>query len=247
MELRSLTSEDIDGVRTVARASLTVSYSGLFDEATIEPAIERWYSDEHLADAIDDDRTVFVVAEEDGEVVGFVQAAAVPEDDEGRIEWVHVHPDERGRGLGSMLFERARGRFEGRGLERVTGQVLAEYDPGVGFYESRGFQRHVEREVTIGDQTLTETVYIEGSVEARDLEPHETADGTTIYVDREDDARGSTGPFYVAYSDADRERRYGWYCGACGSAATGMDTMGRVVCSECENRRKPSRWDASYL
>jgi ribosomal protein S18 acetylase RimI-like enzyme len=247
MQLRSLAPDDFQGVRELARASLTVSYSDLIDEDTITPAIERWYSDESLHTALADDRTVFVVAEEDDEIIGFVQAAAVPEDDEGRIEWVHVHPDERGRRLGSMLFERARGRFEGRGLDRITGQVLAEYDPGVSFYENRGFERHVEREVKLGDQTVTETVYVEASVEARALEPHEAPDGATIYVDREDDARGSTGPFYVTYADPDRETRYGWYCGACGSAATGMDTMGRVVCNDCDNRRKPSRWDASYL
>lgn len=78
------------------------------------------------------------------------------------------------------------------------------------------------------------------------MEPATTADGETVYVSTSEGARGSKGPFYVAYADADGERRYGWVCGNCDGLDTAMDPMGRVECTDCDNRRKPTEWDAAH-
>lgn len=73
-----------------------------------------------------------------------------------------------------------------------------------------------------------------------------TADGETVYVATDEGDRGSKGPFYVAYADRERERRYGWVCGHCDSLDTAMDPMGRVECGTCGNLRKPTEWDAAH-
>lgn len=71
-------------------------------------------------------------------------------------------------------------------------------------------------------------------------------DGDDLYVATDEGDRGSRGPFYVAYRDREREHKYGWFCGACGSLDAAMDTMGRVACGECGNQRKPTEWDAAH-
>jgi hypothetical protein len=78
------------------------------------------------------------------------------------------------------------------------------------------------------------------------LEAAETTAGDTVYVDRNDVERGSKGPFYVVYVTPDREVRWGYRCGNCGSFDTAMDTMGRVECNDCRNVRKPDEWDAAH-
>ena len=78
------------------------------------------------------------------------------------------------------------------------------------------------------------------------MEERTAPDGRTVYVTRDEGDRGSKGPFYVAYLSSDRAQRYGWVCGQCRSLDTAMDTMGRVVCNECENFRKPTTWDAAH-
>lgn len=78
------------------------------------------------------------------------------------------------------------------------------------------------------------------------MEQVEGPDGDSLYVATDEGDRGSIAPFYVAYRDPDRERRYGWRCGNCGSFDTAMDTMGRIACGECGNRRKPTEWDAAH-
>lgn len=73
-----------------------------------------------------------------------------------------------------------------------------------------------------------------------------TPDGETLYVAREEAERGSDGPFYVVYRSANGRERWGFQCGNCGSFDTAMDTMGRIVCTNCPNIRKPTEWDAAH-
>jgi hypothetical protein len=86
---------------------------------------------------------------------------------------------------------------------------------------------------------------VDGDAPEGSLERRAVADGT-VYVDREDWDRGSTGAFLTAYRDPDRERRYGYFCTNCGDVDTAMDAMGRVECNGCGNRRKPTSWDAAH-
>ena len=68
----------------------------------------------------------------------------------------------------------------------------------------------------------------------------------TLYVARDETERGSDGPFYVLYRTTDRSARWGYLCGNCESPNTAMDTMGRIVCNDCPNQRKPTEWDAAH-
>ncbi|WP_253736251.1 DUF5816 domain-containing protein [Halohasta salina] len=68
-----------------------------------------------------------------------------------------------------------------------------------------------------------------------------------LYLATDERERGSAGPLYPAYSDADRTDRYGFVCGSCDSTAVQMGPMGRLECADCGNARKPTGWDAAYL
>lgn len=72
------------------------------------------------------------------------------------------------------------------------------------------------------------------------------ADGELVYIDQTAVERGSKAPFFTVYLDEGQQRRYGYVCGNCDSLETAMDTMGRIVCSECGNQRKPDQWDAAH-
>ena len=75
-----------------------------------------------------------------------------------------------------------------------------------------------------------------------ELEAVETAMGT-LYVDRSAGRRGSKGPFFHAYRDTAGEDRWGYFCGHCEAADNAVDTMGRIECNACGNRRKGDDWD----
>ena len=79
------------------------------------------------------------------------------------------------------------------------------------------------------------------------MESVTTEEGRNLYVDRRDGQPASKGPFYAVYTTESGDNRWGYFCGNCESLDTAMDAMGRIECNRCGNRRKATRWDASYL
>lgn len=242
MEIRAATSDDGAAIREVARASLTASYP--LSPGTIDAAVEAWYDQEALADKVDRDEAMFMVATVEGEVVGFVEGVKTEGEPTGDILWLHVHPDHRGGGIGSTLFDRARRELYGMGATQLRGLVLAVNSEGNDFYEEHGFRQVGTHKAEIDDETFFENIYHES--DPPDLHPIGTEDGVR-YLDRSDSDRGSIAPFHVVYSDPEREKTYGYFCSNCESLATAMDAMGRVECNDCGNARKPTRWDSAYM
>lgn len=79
-----------------------------------------------------------------------------------------------------------------------------------------------------------------------ELEERTTPDGETVHVARREIERGTEGPFFAVYADPGADRPWGYVCGNCGSFSNAMDTMGRIVCNDCPNVRKPSEWDNAH-
>jgi len=76
---------------------------------------------------------------------------------------VRVHPDERGRGIGSALVERAKAEARKLGNDSAWGRVLAGDERSLGFAAARGFaevSRDVElrRRLTPGEGTVPEGI-----------------------------------------------------------------------------------------
>ncbi|MFB6167782.1 MAG: GNAT family N-acetyltransferase [Haloferacaceae archaeon] len=252
MNVRDATAEDVDAIRTVARESLAASYGHTLPRDVIDESVERWYGAEGLAEEVDRDDAVLLVAAEGDEVVGFAQSYVVSQREViGDVDWLHVLPRRRGEGIGTELLTAVETELCDRDVDRLEAKVLEANDEGVAFYEDQGFDLASERTVEIGDGRFVEQRFSkqlenddEGSVV---LEARRGPDGERLYVDYDARERASLGPFYVAYADRDREERYGWFCSNCEGFDAAMDAMGRVECAGCGNRRKPSRWDAAYL
>ena len=240
MNVREATVSDGPAVRSIAVRSMEASYS--LSPSTIENAIGRWYGVEGFAERIDDDDVLVLLAELEGEPVAFSESVAAG--DRGDIHWLHVAAMYRGKGIGRELYEATRDRLEDAGAETIRGLVLADNSEGNRFWEAQGLTKAGEGSVEIDGTTFVENVYVDR--EAIDLEPV-VVDGRELYVDRSDADRGSADDFYSVYDDEARETKYGYYCGACRTLVTSMDAMGRLECPECNNARKPTRWDAAYM
>ncbi|QCS43064.1 GNAT family N-acetyltransferase [Natrinema versiforme] len=250
MEIREATSSDAEAIRSIARDSLNSTYTTFLEEETIDAAIEQWYGDS-LTEELEDDRALFLVVERDGEIAGFSQSELVGQQSKtGHLLWLHIHPDHRGDATGVRLLVRTREGLLKEGADGIQCFVLADNEGGNEFYRAHGFEQAGQREVEIGSETFTENVYVESDLED-DGEwgaiDETVVDGETVYVSYGEAARGTRSPFYTAYKSADRHDRYAWFCGNCDSIDNAMDAMGRIECNSCGNRRKATRWDASYL
>lgn len=252
MDLREATAEDIEEIREVATESLTASYGHALNEEIIAAAVDRWYDEEQLTEDLTDEDAVFVVAVEQGDVIGFAQSYVVERRDlVGEIDWLHVAPDYRGEGFGKQLLARVEQELVERGVERVEARVLEENEAGAGFYEEHGFDQVGQRDVDIADRSFVEQLYSKFPEEAGGrqvlTESREGPEDQQLFIAFDESERASDGPFYPAYNDRSREDRYGYFCGNCESFDVAVDSMDRVECNNCGNRSKPSRWDAAYL
>jgi len=241
MNLRRADPTDKPAIRDVARRSLQASYS--LDPEAITSAIEEWYGENRLDELVADEAHVFLVADADGQVVGFSESTLASEA-VGTLLWLHVDPAYRDREIGSSLFAATCDALDDLGASRVHGRVLADNTDGNAFYRAQGFQKAGEESVEIAGRRYVENRYVEAHPSGR--EPIE-ADGKRVFVDHDATERGSVDAFHLVYTDEDGEDLHGYYCANCGTLANAMDAMGRIECDHCGNARKPTRWDRAYL
>ena len=251
MEIQDARRGDASEIADVARASLSESYTHFVDEETIDEMVEGWYAPDRVADLLNDDDVTVKLATVDDEVVGFVEGATVETEPlVGEIHWLHVAPGERNEGVGVQLLGQIQEAFENQGATVLRGLVLAGNEHGTTFYAEHGFEESGTTEVEIGDQRFDEVVFEKrltddpaGQVVERIAGP----DDRELFVNFSEGERGLRAPFYPVFGTRDLEDRYGWFCGDCESVDNAMDAMGRIVCNECGNKRKATRWDESYL
>jgi len=241
MEVREARPQDRPAIRDVARRSLQASYS--LEPKAITGAIEEWYGGERLSDVLDSSGQFLLVADLDGQVIGFSESA-ITDDDTAELLWLHVDPDYRAENYGEQLYAATRDRLEAQGVSTIQGRVLADNPDGNAFYEGKGLEKVGEEEVEIDGEPHVENVYAE--VDESGIEQIKD-DGESLYINHDTAEQGSLSPFRVVYTDVKASSIYGYWCSKCGNLANAMDPMGRIQCDTCGNTRKPTRWDAAYL
>lgn len=80
---------------------------------------------------------LFLVAEEEGEILGYLGILTVL--DEGDITNVSVRQSARRRGIGSMLVQELIRRMEERGVTAIHLEVRESNIPAIRLYEQQGF------------------------------------------------------------------------------------------------------------
>ncbi|PSP61699.1 GNAT family N-acetyltransferase [Halobacteriales archaeon QH_8_67_36] len=243
MEHRRAGLTDRPAIRDVARRSLQASYS--LEPGAINSAVEEWYSEDRLAELLEDDGDrLLLVTDEAGQVVAFSESV-VAAANTATLLWLHVDPAYRGEGIASELFDATRTELEQLGATDLRGRVLAENTEGNSFYRDRGFRQVGTDTVEIDGESYVENIYAESEQWGR--EAVDAPEDRTVYVAHDNHERGSKAPFHVVFTEREGDTRYGYFCSNCNTLANAMDSMGRIECEDCGNVRKPVRWDAAYL
>jgi len=74
-----------------------------------------------------------------GEIAGYLSARVI--DDEAELFRLAVRPQERSRGLGTMLLQAALGALAARGVKRIHLEVRASNHNAMSLYRGEGFQQ----------------------------------------------------------------------------------------------------------
>ena len=126
ISFREMTPEDADAVEQVEMASFSVPWSrkSLWEEAANE-------------------RTSYLLALDDGKVVGYAGTWIL--DDEAQITNVAVAPERRGQKIGIGLMETLIKEAKKRGATRMTLEVRPSNTAAIALYEKFGFKDYGHR------------------------------------------------------------------------------------------------------
>lgn len=118
MNIRTAERSDADAIREVAHRSFTPSR--VVRPQMIDRILRTRFDETDVDLRLADSETVCVVAEKDGQQVGFAEGSV----GDAEVEWLHVVPEHRGEGVGAALFERLTRelRLSGRGQFTDGGQ-----------------------------------------------------------------------------------------------------------------------------
>lgn len=95
------------------------------------------WSKQGFLDAIAGGKNIFLVAEEDGRVCGYLGMYVAL--DEGEITNVAVAPSKRGSGIGTMLLKEALAAAKERGIIQIVLEVRVSNQAAIHLYEKQGF------------------------------------------------------------------------------------------------------------
>lgn len=106
----------------------------------------RWRKARHVDQDVERDPLGTFVADQDGEVVGYISTWIDREAGLGNIPNLAVRADLRGQGLGRQLIQRALDHFRTQGIRYARIETLAQNAIGQHLYPSCGF-REVARQI----------------------------------------------------------------------------------------------------
>lgn len=95
------------------------------------------WSEKSIASELSNPLALWLVAEEDGVVVGYVGSQTVPP--ESDVMNVAVHPNYRRKGIAQTLIEALCEELKGQGNEMLTLEVRASNASAIALYEKMGF------------------------------------------------------------------------------------------------------------
>ena len=128
ISLRPLTIDDYDGLRD------------LWQEAGLPYRPNGRDTRENIASQMRSDCSIYLVAEEDGRMVGAVLGTH-----DGRKGWINrlaVVPDQRKRGIAAMLVRAVEQRLIDLGIEIFACQIEDWNEPSMTVFDHLGYTRH---------------------------------------------------------------------------------------------------------
>ena len=159
MTIREATDDDIEAIQGIAEASWESDYPDVLSRESMEEGVDDWYSEDRIRESITWSRAHMLVSERDDDMVGFVHADLIPEDEIGHVLRLYVHPDHRQQGIGGELLGEACRTLFDEGAERIRAMVLESNELGNQFYQEFGFEPVSTEAVMIGEETYRERTY----------------------------------------------------------------------------------------
>jgi ribosomal protein S18 acetylase RimI-like enzyme len=141
IEIREMTIDDLGGVFHLGEELFTSEFSS---------SMYRTWDEYEITTLFNSDTELCLVAELEGELVGFALGTTVEKNHSswkyGYLVWIGVRPGLQKGGAGRLLFKEIRSRMVSQGVRMMVIDTDADNEAGIRFFEKQGFgniQKHV--------------------------------------------------------------------------------------------------------
>lgn len=122
MLIRKMEEQDISQVAQIERENFSMPWS-----------------EKAFSDSLSQEEALFLVAEEEGRVLGYIGVYISL--DEGEITNVSVDQNQRKKGIGNALVEQLKKAAAEKMVERIFLEVRVSNEPAIHLYEKQGFEK----------------------------------------------------------------------------------------------------------
>lgn len=160
--IRNVTEKDLPDVVDIQIAGWRTAYRGIIDDEILD-SMNR---EERLSRRKKDWRsTSFIVAEQDGGVVGFCRyidnnSFSPDYDVDCELLAIYLRPDVKRQGIGRKLFNYVADEFRRKGKKKMILWCLKDNQPSRRFYETMGGQLAGEKDFETDGKSFREVGYI---------------------------------------------------------------------------------------
>ncbi len=139
IQFRVAQEGDASRISAVARDIWTSVYPGIISPEQIEYMLRRMYAIPVLQEEMHAEGIRFVLAESEGELVGFSSLGPTERPDTAKIHKLYLSPGFHGKGEGSRLLKATETLARSSGFEHVMLQVNKNNQQGIQAYRRNGY------------------------------------------------------------------------------------------------------------
>jgi len=151
IQVRKATINDILGIQQVAHITWHSAYERIMRPDTRAQVLAEFYNEESLKRSLERKETLFLVAEEQDRIVGFVQALPRPLSGY-EITRIYILPQWQRIGVGSQLYAALAEQLPDQTLWSI---VQRDNQAAIAFFQKHGFVQQRQLELPLFGENLT--------------------------------------------------------------------------------------------
>ncbi|MDZ5811650.1 GNAT family N-acetyltransferase [Halorubrum sp. AD140] len=157
--IRTAVPEDTSTILRVAERGWNAAYGDFLSQETIDTAMAEWYDPNTVRGHITRDDVAYFVAEQDGNILGYVSGGPSGEESTATLGAIYVDPDYWGNGIGTILLDKFEEFCRQQEYDTIQFQVLTQNDVGIAFYRKYGYDVVEERDAELFGEAVREYVF----------------------------------------------------------------------------------------